>query len=176
MTVWKTRGLRGSNLEELIDLTLDFYKREDLACIDKIATPIKVIEIDKNGMISKAFFDKKSTVDFIGVIQGMPVAFDAKETNLKSFPLSNVHPHQIEYMSNFAKQGGLTFFIIHFKIYDTFHLLPFETLKEFYENAQKKNSRKSIPYELFNEKLRISRFGNQYLDFLPALNIYYHMP
>ncbi len=173
MTVWKTRGLRGSELEELIDLTLEFYKRQSLACIDKIATPIKVVEIDKSGVITKGFFDKKSTVDYIGVIQGVPVAFDAKETNLKSFPLSNIHPHQMDYMYDFTKQGGLAFFIIYFKQYDSFHLLPFDDLKTLYDNAQQKKARKSIPYELFSHDLVISRFGNHYIDFLPALNSYY---
>ncbi len=174
MTVWKSRGLRGSDLEELIELTLQFYKNESLACINKIATPVKVVEINQSGMITKGFFEKKSTVDFIGLIQGIGVAFDAKETNLKSFPLSNVHPHQIEYMESFTKQGGLSFFIIYFKKYDTFHLLPYEDLKTAYENSKKKSSRKSIPYESFDPNLQIFRFGNQYLDFLPALNNYYN--
>ncbi len=173
MTVWKSRGLRGSDLEELIELTLQYYKTEGLACIDKIATPIKTVEINSSGVITKAFFEKKSTVDFIGIIQGIGVAFDAKQTNLKSFPLSNIHPHQIKYMNLFTKQGGLAFFIIYFKQYDTFHLLPYEDINNLYENVQNQNSRKSIPYESFDSNLQIYRFGNGYLDFLPALNNYY---
>ncbi len=174
MTIWKSRGLRGSDLEELIELTLKFYKSENLACIDKIATPIKTVEISETGVITKGFFEKKSTVDFIGLIQGMGVAFDAKETNLKSFPFSNIHPHQLEYMDAFVKQGGLAFFIIYFKQYDTFHLLPYETLKVLYENSNKKGSRKSIPYKSLDSELQIYRFGNQYLDFIPTLNKYYN--
>lgn len=172
MTVWKSRGLRGSDLEELIDLTLDFYKRQGLARIDKVATPVKVIDIDGQGMITKAFFEKKSTVDFIGVIQGTAVAFDAKETHLKSFPLSNIHDHQLAYMKDITKQRGLAFFIVHFKAFDTFHLLPYETISHWFVSSQKKGGRKSIPYNAFDPELLIPRLRNHCLDFLPTLNIY----
>ena len=42
-----------------------------------------------------------STLDFNGIYQGKYIEFDAKETNNKtSFPLSNVHPHQIKHIRN----------------------------------------------------------------------------
>ena len=44
--------------------------------------------------ITLAYFDKKSTVDYIGVVQGIPVCFDAKECRTDSFPLQNIHGHQ----------------------------------------------------------------------------------
>jgi len=171
MTIWNTRGLRGSVLEDLITLTNEFYKKKKLARIDKISVPIKVTEINKNGNITKAFFEKKSTVDFIGVIQGIAVAFDAKETNLKSFPLKNIHEHQIEFMKDYTEQNGLSFLIIHFKTYDEYYLLPFEIIYKYYK-LSKEGKRKSIPYKDIPKKYLITRQKNGILNYLPILNRY----
>ena len=80
MATWNSRGLRGSFLEELINLTNEKYRSQKLALIQKVPTPIKPIRIDQNTRhITLAYFEQKSTVDYIGVIQGVPVCFDAKE-------------------------------------------------------------------------------------------------
>lgn len=171
MTVWRSRGLRGSDLEDLIHETLEFYRSQGLARIDKIATPVKVIDIDGQGMITKAFFEKKSTVDFMGIIQGVGVAFDAKETHLKSLPLSNIHEHQLEFMADICSQRGLAFIIVHFKFCDEFYLLPFERIVE-HVRASKDGARKSIPYKSMDPAFRIERTRTNILNFLPALNVY----
>ncbi|WP_430884555.1 Holliday junction resolvase RecU [Fusibacter sp. JL216-2] len=171
MTVWRSRGLRGSDLEDLIHETIEYYRQQGLARIDKIATPIKVVDIDGQGTITKAFFEKKSTVDFMGIIQGVGVAFDAKETNLKSLPLSNIHEHQLEFMEDISKQSGLAFLIVHFKFCDEFYLLPYETLMQ-YVRASEKGARKSIPYSGMDPNLKIEMIRGNILNFLPALNVY----
>lgn len=171
MTVWRTRGLRGSDLEDLIHTTIEYYRSQALARIDKIATPVKVIDIDGQGTITKAFFEKKSTVDFMGIIQGIGVAFDAKETNLKSLPLSNIHEHQLEFMADISKQNGLAFIIVHFKFCDEFYLLPYESLVK-HVHASQKGARKSIPYADMDPVFRIELTRGNILNFLPTLNTY----
>ena len=105
MGTWKTRGLRGSTLEDLINRTNESYREKKLALIQKVPTPITPIEIDKASRhITLAYFDTKSTVDYIGTVQGIPVCFDAKECAVKTFPLQNIHPHQISFMSEFEEQ------------------------------------------------------------------------
>ncbi|MDD6844963.1 MAG: Holliday junction resolvase RecU, partial [Clostridia bacterium] len=107
MATWNSRGLRGSTLEDFINLSNEKYLSSGLAVIQKIPTPIKPIKIDKDSRhITLAYFDQKSTVDYIGVVQGIPVCFDAKETAVDTFPLTNIHPHQITFMENFEKQHG----------------------------------------------------------------------
>ena len=107
MGTWKTRGLRGSTLEELINRTNESYREKGLALIQKIPTPITPIEIDKASRhITLAYFDMKSTVDYIGAVQGIPVCFDAKECAVRTFPLQNIPPHQIAFMREFEKQGS----------------------------------------------------------------------
>ena len=88
MGTWNSRGLRGSTLEDLINHTNDLYREKKLALIQKIPTPITPIEIDKSSRhITLAYFDQKSTVDYIGAVQGIPVCFDAKECAVKTLSI-----------------------------------------------------------------------------------------
>ena len=120
MGTWKTRGLRGNTLEDLINRTNDSYREKKLALIQKIPTPITPIEIDKKSRhITLAYFDMKSTVDYIGAVQGIPVCFDAKECAVRTFPLQNIHPHQIAFMKEFEAQGGVAFIILSFTAWCT---------------------------------------------------------
>ncbi len=142
------------------------YHNLGLLRVDKIATPIKVVEIHNN-MITKGYFEKKSTVDFIGIIQGVFVAFDAKETELKSFPLKNIHSHQVEFMADVVQQGGLAFLIVHFKLFDEYYLVPYDILKKFYNEQQGK---KSIPYTEMTHCIPIEFSEDGTLRYLDALN------
>ncbi len=108
----ESRGLRGSVLEEMINMTNTVYRDNNLALIQKIPTPITPITIDKESRhITLAYFDRKSTVDYIGTVQGIPVCFDAKECRTDTFSLQNIHEHQYEFMKDFEEQGGISFII-----------------------------------------------------------------
>ncbi len=171
MTRWNSTGHRGDELENLIIISNDYYNINKLGRIDKVDVPIKVIKRTDNGMITKAFFEKKSTVDFHGIIQGTSIVFDAKETFLKSLPIQNIHEHQIKYMSDIDFQGGLAFIIIHFKTFDEYYLLPFEEILRYYEGS-KNGKRKSIPYKEMNKIFKIEIESNGILNYLPILNTY----
>ena len=126
MATWNSRGLRGSALEELINFTNDTYLKNHLALIQKIPTPITPMKIDRETRhITLAYFDKKSTVDYIGVIQGIPVCFDAKETAVDTYPLQNIHAHQISFMSDFEQQKGIAFIILHYTARNEYYYLPY---------------------------------------------------
>ncbi len=115
MGTWNSRGLRGSTLEDLINRSNDCYREKGLALIQKIPTPITPIEIDKTSRhITLAYFDQKSTVDYIGAVQGIPVCFDAKECATDNFPLQNIHEHQVAFMKDFERQQGIAFLILYF--------------------------------------------------------------
>ena len=165
------RGLRGSVLEEMINMTNEKYKAQGLCVVEKIPTPITPVAIDKESRtITLAYFEKKSSVDYIGVVQGIPICFDAKETRQKSLPLSNIHRHQIEFMEAFSKQDGIAFMLVNFAILDKCYFLPFEDLKAFWDKAQL-DGKKSISHELFEEKYLVSQKGGQ-LKYLDAINTY----
>lgn len=110
MGTWNSRGLRGSTLEDLINRTNEQYEELGLALIQKIPTPITPVQIDKEHRhITLAYFDKISTVDYIGAVQGIPICFDAKECSADTFPLQNVHEHQISFMENMKSREEFHF-------------------------------------------------------------------
>lgn len=168
---WNSRGLRGSTFEELINLTNERYRQEALALLQKIPTPITPVRMDaETKTITLAYFEKQSTVDYIGVAQGVPIAFDAKETAGKSLPLQNIHAHQMAFMEEFRRQRGLSFLLVHFSAADVYYLLPFETLKAYWERAAK-GGRKSIPRTAFDKKYSIRQTGTL-LHYLEAVSLY----
>lgn len=172
MAYWNSRGLRGSTLEEILNLTNDKYREHGLALIEKIPTPIKPITIGKEkGTITMAYFEKKSSVDYIGVVQGVPVCFDAKETSMNYFPLKNIHEHQMDFMRAFQKQDGIAFILVYFSNKSTYFLLPFDII-EGYWNEAKEGGRKSIPLSAFNSKYEIKSKSGYLVHYLEALSIY----
>ena len=136
MASWKSRGLRGSMLEEMINITNNKYREKQLALIQKVPTPITPININKESKhITLAYFEQKSTVDYIGVVQGIPVCFDAKECAGDSFSLNNVHEHQIQFMKEFEEQEGVAFLLIYFKKHDLYYYLTYSILEGFWKRA-----------------------------------------
>ena len=136
MGTWKSRGLRGSTLEDMINRSNEIYREKNLALIQKIPTPITPITIDKESRhITLAYFDQKSTVDYIGAVQGIPVCFDAKECHSDAFPLANIHEHQVRFMQDFESQGGIAFLLLYFAGRDAFYYLRFEEMMRFWERG-----------------------------------------
>lgn len=160
MSTWNSRGLRGSTLEEFINRSCEQYREKKLALIQKIPTPITPIRIDKDSRhITLAYFEKKSTVDYIGAVQGIPVCFDAKECQKDVFPLQNVHEHQVAFMDEFEQQGGVAFFLLFFAQKNVFYYQRFEELLRFWMRG-KNGGRKSFTYdELSNDYFLISKNG-----------------
>lgn len=155
MGTWKSRGLRGSTLEDMINHSNEVYREKKLALIQKIPTPITPITIDKESHhITLAFFDQKSTVDYIGTVQGIPVCFDAKECASKTFPLQNVHKHQMAFMRDFEEQGGIAFFILHFTAEDELFYIPFRLMSRFWKRMEE-GGRKSFTYDEVDKSYQI---------------------
>ena len=171
MGTWNSRGLRGSFLEEMINLTNDKYRSQKLALIQKVPTPIKPVQIDQaTRHITLAYFDQKSTVDYIGVVQGVPVCFDAKECANDRFPLANVHEHQMAFMEEFERQDGVAFLIIYFKKEERYMYLPFVKLKEFWERMHR-GGPKSFQFDEVDPSYEISPYGGTFIHYLEQLKM-----
>lgn len=170
MATWNSRGLRGSTLEDLINFSNERYREQKLALIQKIPTPIKPIKIDKESRhITLAYFDQKSTVDYIGVVQGVPVCFDAKECTQDTFPLQNVHEHQMIFMGDFEKQDGVAFFLLYYTHKDAMYYLPFRAMKKFWDRAAE-GGRKSFCFEeMLEAAIPISSKAGITVHYLEAL-------
>ena len=169
MATWNSRGLRGSALEDLINRTNEKYLENGLALIQKIPTPITPIKIDKeNRHITLAYFDQKSTVDYIGAVQGIPVCFDAKECAADTFPVQNIHEHQIQFMKEFEKQQGIAFLLIYFSKKDIYYYLTFEELLKYWNRAQN-GGRKSFRYDELDPHYQISTNNGVFVHYLEML-------
>ncbi len=170
MPTWNSRGLRGSTLEDLINRTNDKYRDAHLALIQKIPTPITPINIDKaNKQITLAYFDQKSTVDYIGAVQGIPVCFDAKECAKDTFALANIHEHQVEFMEEFERQGGIAFFLLYYSEKDIFYYLKLDSLLEFWKRM-KEGGRKSFRYDELDEGYIIPHKHGVMVPYLDLIN------
>ena len=169
MATWSSRGLRGSTLEDLINRTNELYKEHGLCLVQKIPTPITPIRMNSDHtQITLAYFDQKSTVDYIGAVQGIPVCFDAKECATDTFALSNIHEHQVDFMEEFEKQGGISFIIIYYSHINRFFYLRFEKLKEFW-NRMKNGGRKSFRQEELEEDFDLKPHEGIFVPYLDGI-------
>ena len=142
---WVSRGLRGSTLEELVNRTNEQYAEKNLA-----------------------YFEQRSTVDYIGAVQGIPVCFDAKECSTDTFPLSNIHSHQVAFMKAFEEQGGVAFFLLFFSSENIFYYLPLRQLLIFWERMEK-GGRKSFRREELEQQFYLPRQSGFFVPYLEGL-------
>lgn len=142
---------RGMNLEHDINLTNEYYANNNIAFIYKKPTPIKITKVDyparSKAIIKEAFFKEPSTTDYNGLYKGKYIDFEAKETNNKtSFPLNNIHKHQIQHIRNIINHQGIAFLIVRFNKLNKTYFLSGNDLITFIDNE----SRKSIPINFFD--------------------------
>src|SRR5574344_2084398 len=148
-----TYSNRGMGLEEDINTTNEYYRTMDKAIIYKKPTPITIVKVDYpsrlEAVIKEAYFRTPSTTDYNGIYKGKYIDFEAKETKSStSFPLSNIHPHQITHLNSIVKHGGIGFIIVRFLLLNETYILMQKDLASYLDNSNKK----SIPYSYFKEK------------------------
>jgi recombination protein U len=155
-----------NQLETRVRKTNLRYRKERKALIQKLEVPIRMTQ---QGMVATL-----STIDFYGVFSydkgrkkiGKAIAFDAKECeSTTSFPLKNIHQHQLEYLKLWIELGGEGFFFIHFKKIhpDKAYVTPIELVTKYWDDS---TGRKSIPYSEFKEEWLAPI--DDYLDYFNA--------
>lgn len=169
MATWNSRGLRGSTLEEMVNRTNEFYGEKGLALIQKIPTPITPVKMDKDHrQITLAYFEKRSTVDYIGAVQGIPVCFDAKECDSDTFPLQNIHAHQVQFMADFERQEGIAFLILLFSHRNELYFLTYKKMREFWDRAEQ-GGRKSFRREELDPDYVLTPHGGYLVPYLDGI-------
>ena len=163
---------RGMDLENLINVSNEYYLSSNIAVIYKKPTPITISEVKygtKERIITKAYFRTPSTLDYNGIYRGRYIDFDAKETqNKTSFPLQNLHDHQYLHIKRVIEHGGISFLII--SINNQIYYLDGHDIINFIEN----NNRKSIPLSYIEDKgYVVERKINPRLDYLKIIDILY---
>ena len=170
-TIYSNRGM---NLEYDINVTNEYYLTNDIAVIYKKPTPITINKVDypsrKDAVIKEAHFKTPSTTDYNGIYKGKYIDFEAKETKLKSFPLQNIHKHQLDHLEKIVKHGGIGFVIVAFTSLNEVFLLPIENFINYITETKKK----SIPYTFFKEKGYLIEYSyNPRLDYLKIIDKIY---
>ena len=167
-----TYSNRGMNLEEDLNITNSYYLNNDIAIIYKKPTPITINKVDypsrKDAIIKEAHFKIPSTTDYNGIYKGKYIDFEAKETkNKTSFPLNNIHNHQIKHLESINKHGGIGFIIVRFTSINKTYLLFVNELLSFINNEK----RKSIPIDYFEKNGYLIKEGfNPRLDYLKIID------
>lgn len=103
---------RGKWLEEAVLACAQLARRRGEAVIEKIATPYVLPRAGANGR--STMIRKRSSVDFLGSVFGHPVAFDAKAVTGQRLPIANVKRHQVEFLTDFARTGGVACLLVAF--------------------------------------------------------------
>lgn len=170
MGTWNSRGLRGSGFESLINSTNEYYRDTGLALVQKIPTPIVPLKIDsERRIITEAYFEKDSTVDYIGVVQEIAVCFDAKECKTDTFSMQNIHEHQYRFMEDFEKQGGVAFVLILFTERNDIYYMRFRELKKYYDRMAEGHP-KNFKYIELEDDYFIKPKGPALVPYLDGIN------
>ena len=134
--------MKVNELEKLANAANLAYRKSTKALILKVPVPILYT--------AQGLQVQSSTVDYTGLIDGGTfLAFDAKETEQpKSFPLKNIHDHQLVYLRMVRDLGGLAFFMIWFKkVHEKVFITPLDVVDKYWGGE----GRKSIPLDDFKE-------------------------
>ncbi len=160
-------GNRGMELESSINDSNSFYNEKKISYIYKKPTPIKVVTLNGK-VITKAFFEGDSTLDYCGIYCKKFIEFEAKSTKSKtSFPLKNIAEHQLNHLLLINKLGGISFLIIEFAALNEYYLLSCSILENFILNSR----HKSIKIDFFiKNAIKIKQGYHPRLYYLEALD------
>lgn len=152
---------RGMNFENMINQTNEFYLNNDIAIIHKKPIPIQIVKVDYKqrsaARIVEAYYKLPSTTDYNGIYKGKYIDFEAKETkNKTSFPIKNIHEHQVSHLRQCKAHGGIAFIIIYFSVLDRIFLLDSDYVSKYYKRS--KTARKSITLK------EIEKYGHEIIE------------
>lgn len=168
---------RGMDFEAMINQTNAFYRDNDIAVIYKKPIPIQIVGVDyarrSAAKITEAYYKLPSTTDYNGVYKGHYIDFEAKETRSKtSFPIKNIHEHQINHLKQVKNHGGICFIIVYFSALGQIFLMDADDVVRFYERSKK--GRKSITVAEFEATSYPIKEGyRKPVDYLKILDQHY---
>lgn len=178
---------KGEQLERIIISINEYYRRKDIAWIEKIPTPTKYIKsltryikeklnsitkkdlnrLDRNNSYFVGTYDQKSTVDFIGSYKGKMLCFDCKMTDSKDgLSKSLLKEHQMYFLNWHHKQGCPSFLLIYLTAKGDFVLLSVDD--EVYNRYNTKGKGFSYSY-LIEKGVLISSNGAMPCDYIEAV-------
>jgi len=117
-----TLGNRGRALEDLLEAAFD---SDSETCMFRQSNRIVLL---RDG---RAFPQKGAPVDFVGVVRGVPVVVECKETKANRLPLnkSRFPENEITALQRFSDSGGSSFVVAAFWKHNRIAVFSFRTFK-----------------------------------------------
>lgn len=117
--------VNGNAFEELIELSLEFYRKQKIACILKTPEPFKTIAIAEKGKVT-GFYEKKAQPDYKGVLcNGQCIIFEAKSTINDRILQSAVTEIQTKLLNEHQELNALCFVMASME-YKYFYRVPWD--------------------------------------------------
>ncbi len=158
--------------KSLIDSCFDSYIRR--YCLFKGESQLNVFnEPTALKTLVDKFSDIRKFEDFVEVASDLEQKSETaytKECKSDTFSLQNIHAHQVDFMSDFEKQSGISFLLIYFTTRDVCYYLNFEQLQFFWERA-KKGGRKSFRFDELQEEYLLPKKQGVLIPFLEPLQL-----
>ena len=172
-----TKANLGSDFEDEINESNEYYQNKNIAVIHKKPTPVQIVKVDyparNKAKIVEAYYKTPSTTDYNGIYKEKYIDFEAKSCRELNFSFDRIYEHQIKHLDSIDKLGGIAFLIIEFSSSDEVYILPSKLLIEKY-NESLNGGRKSIPYDFIkNNGVFVKRGFNPRLSYLEAVDKYY---
>jgi len=96
---------RGKHLEQILDHVHAGYMARGAAYVLRTPPPVKVLSAPVRGVF-RACFEEAGPCDYLAVVDGVPLVFDAKECNATRWPLSHLPTHQAAHFDGVERAGG----------------------------------------------------------------------
>jgi len=156
----------GQAFEEEVILANEAYEARNIALIQKISTPWKVIRRGKQ--IVSAFPEGKSTLDFRGTIRGgISISFDCKESeDERGLPLAYIQPHQIEYMRKALLMDEGTFILCYMKKQDKRYRIPGMVVMAYWDKWQRNKGKRGYNFIPVDSMVEVKSRNGIVLDYL----------
>ena len=84
--------------------------------------------------------------------------------------MMNIHEHQVKFMKDFEKQGGVSFIILFYSHKNEMYYIPFCDIEKFYERSIN-GGRKSFRFDEIDKKYKIKSAPGILVHYLETINI-----
>ena len=111
-----TKANLGSDFEDEINESNEYYQNKNIAVIHKKPTPVQIVKVDyparNKAKIVEAYYKTPSTTDYNGIYKEKYIDFEAKSCRELNFSFDRIYEHQIKHLDSIDKLGGIAFLII----------------------------------------------------------------
>lgn len=128
--IGRRNHVAGQHWEDILEASCEYYRREEIAEIEKTPEPMKQLGAkDRNGRFT-ACYAKKAQPDYKGTLAGgRAIVFEAKHTETERLQQSVVSADQWERLDRHEALGAACYVLVSFN-FRAFFRIPWKAFKE----------------------------------------------